>query len=78
MVEEREPPEDTVDQSNDAWFKENYLDLVQQYPRQWIAVLHRQVICNAARRPRAEAEARKIAGHREFSLYFVEPTALPL
>ncbi len=74
MVEGHETREDATDQGNDAWFQESYLELVERYPRQWIAVLERQVICSAATRAGAASEARRIAGNREFSLYFVEPT----
>jgi len=70
--------EDDIDLSNDQWFKENYLDLVQKYPRLWIAVMDQQVICDAGTKSATEAKAKKIAGDREFSIYFIEPTALPL
>ncbi len=65
-------------QSNDAWFRENVLDLVEKYPNQWIAVLDRTVICTSASRRRANAEARKLAAGREFSLYFIEPSMLQM
>lgn len=65
-------------QSNDAWFRENVLDLVEKYPNQWIAVLDRNVICTSASRRRAQAEARRLAAGREFSLYFIEPSMLQM
>ncbi|HUW42942.1 MAG TPA: DUF5678 domain-containing protein [Thermoplasmata archaeon] len=73
-----EREEDDIDLSNDQWFKENYLDLVQKYPRLWIAVMDQQVICDAGTKSATETKAKKIAGDREFSIYFIEPTALPL
>ncbi len=71
-------PEDTTGESNDEWYEKNIVDLVQRYPRQWIAVLDRQVLCVAATRRAAQAEARRLAQGREFSVYFVEETPLPL
>ena len=77
MVEgERE--EGDIDLSNDEWFEENYMDLIQRYPRLWIAVMDQQVICDGATKREAEAKAKGIAGDREFSIYFIEPTPLPL
>ena len=70
--------EESAGQSNDAWFEANLLDLVEKYPRQWIAVLDRTVICAAASKGRATAEAKRIAGGREFSLYFIEPSMLQM
>ena len=65
-------------QSNDEWFQANLLDLVEKYPHRWIAVLDCNVICTAASRGGAQAEARRIAGGREFSLYFIEPSVLQM
>ena len=76
MVEgERE--EDDIDLSNDEWFEDNYIDLVQRYPRLWIAVMDQQVICDGATKGEVEAKAKEILGDAEFSLYFIEPTPLP-
>jgi len=77
-MEGEERQEGDIDLSNDQWLEENYLDLVQKYPRLWIAVMDQQVICDAAMKSAAEAKAKKIAGGREFSVYFIEPTALPM
>jgi hypothetical protein len=73
-----EREEDDIDLSNDQWLEENYLDLVQKYPRLWIAVMDQQVICDAGTKSAAEAKAKKIAGDQEFSVYFIEPTALQM
>ena len=75
---EGEREEDDIDLSNDEWFQSNYLELVQRYPRLWIAVMDQQVICDGATESEAEQKAKKIAGDREYSIYFVEPTPLPL
>ncbi len=64
--------------SNDEWFRDNIFDLVEKYPNQWIAVLDRTVICTSASRRRAQAEAKKVAAGREFSLYFIEPSMLQM
>ncbi len=64
--------------SNDEWFAANLLDLVQKYPNQWIAVLDGNVICNSSSKRRAQGEARRLAGGREFSLYFIEPSMLQM
>ncbi len=70
--------EGQVGGSNDEWFQENLLDLVEKYPNQWIAVLERNVIVSSSSRRRAQAEAKRIAGGREFSLYFIEPSMLQM
>jgi hypothetical protein len=70
--------EDTTEQSNDAWFGANLLDLVEKYPHRWIAVLDRTVIATAATKGGVEAEARRLAAGREFSLYYVEPSILQM
>ncbi len=70
--------EDESRVSNDEWFAANLLDLVQQYPNQWIAVLDRQVICTSSSKRRAQAEARRLAEGRDFSLYFIEPSMLQM
>jgi len=74
----KEREEDDIDLSNDQWLEENYFDLVQKYPRLWIAVIDQQVICDAGTKSAAEAKAKKIAGDQEFSVYFIEPTVLQM
>jgi hypothetical protein len=75
---EGERQEGDIDLSNDEWFKENYADLVQKYPRLWIAVLDQQVICDGGTKREVGSKASGLVGDREFSIYFVEPTTLPL
>jgi len=74
----KEREEDDIDLANDQWLEENYLDLVQKYPRLWIAVMDQQVICDGGTKSNVEAKAKKIAGNQEFSVYFIEPTALQM
>ena len=64
--------------SNDDWFKANLLDLVQKYPRQWIAVSNGAVIASGASRGGVRSEARRASGGRDFSLYFIEPSILQM
>ncbi|HEY7587835.1 MAG TPA: DUF5678 domain-containing protein [Thermoplasmata archaeon] len=70
--------EESAGRSNDEWFEANLLDLVGKYPHRWIAVLDGAVICTAASRGGAQAEAKRIAAGREFSLYFIEPSVLQM
>ncbi len=74
MVDDEEPVEGTEDVMNDLWFKQNYLELIQNYPNQWIAVLDQKVIASGIRRHQVESEAREIAEDKEFSVYFIEPS----
>ena len=64
--------------SNDEWFGAHVLELVQKYPNQWIAVVDQTVVCSSASKRRARSEARRLAGGREFSLYFIEPSLLQM
>lgn len=64
--------------SNDEWFQAHVYELVQKYPNQWIAVLDANVICTSASKRRAQAEARRLAGGRAFSLYFIAPSMLQM
>jgi hypothetical protein len=74
MVDDEEPVEGTEDVLNDLWLKQNYLELIQDYPNQWIAVLDQKVIASGNRRRQVESEAKEIAEDKEFSLYFIEPS----
>lgn len=65
-----------AEQTNDAWFEEHFVELVQRYPGSWIAVLDRTVIAEGATKFAVNSAAKKLAGDREYSLYFIEPTAL--
>jgi len=66
------------DASNDVWLEQNWMDLIQDYPRQWIAVMEQKVICSAPTKSGANSAAKEIAKGKPFSLYFIEPTPLPL
>lgn len=74
MMTSEDRIESEADISNDKWVKENFLDLVQRYPRQWIAVMDQRVIFSGIAEGIAESGAREIAGEREFSMYFIPET----
>lgn len=73
-MDQEEPIETDDDIRNDMWFKENYLDLIQQYPNQWVAVSDQQIICAGNIKRAVEAEAREKSGGRTYSVYFVPPS----
>jgi hypothetical protein len=76
VPEDQEIVESETDLKNDEWFKDNYLDLIQKNPRDWIAVMDQKIIAVSSTENEVEALAKKIAGEREYSVYFVAPTAL--
>jgi len=76
-MDEEERIEDDVDIRNDLWLRENYIGLCDEYPNQWIAVMDQDVIASAITKRQVEAKARDIAKDRKFSVYFIEPSALP-
>jgi hypothetical protein len=76
MVDDEEPVEGAEDVANDLWLKQNYLELIQDYPNQWIAVLDQKVIASGNRKHQVESEAKGIAEDKDFSLYFIEPSGI--
>lgn len=76
-MDDEEPLEDDADIRNDLWVKENYVGLCDEFPNQWIAVADQDVIASGITKGQAESKARDIAAGRTFSLYFMEPSALP-
>jgi hypothetical protein len=76
MMDDEEPAESEEDIKNDQWLKENYLDLIQDYPNLWIAVADGQVICTGNSKHSVEAEARRLLPNKTPSLYFIEPSAI--
>ncbi|MBN1677974.1 MAG: hypothetical protein JW880_05490, partial [Candidatus Thermoplasmatota archaeon] len=59
---------------NDLWFKKNYLDLINEYPNQWIAVSGEQVIGSGNVKRTVDAEAKERSQGRVYSLYFIPPS----
>jgi hypothetical protein len=75
MSDNEEKHESEDDKRNDEWFKENYIDLMQEHARDWIDVMDRKIIAISSTETEAHQKAKKIAGGKEFSVYFVAPTA---
>jgi hypothetical protein len=73
--DDEEEYESEEDIRNDEWLKENFFDLVEDHPREWIAVMGQKIIAIGATRIEAEDKAAEIAGDRDFSVYFIPPTA---
>ena len=76
MGKDQEPLEDDSDIRNDLWFKENYLELIEDYPNQWIAVLDQRVVCSAISKSAATEKAKEMLGEKKFSFYFIEPSEI--
>jgi hypothetical protein len=72
--EEEDEYESESDKKNDEWLKENFFDLVEEHPREWIAVMDQKIIALGATRIEAEDKGAEIAGERDFSVYFIPPT----
>ena len=75
LFDEEEEYESEEDVKNDEWFKENYIDLIEEHPREWIAVMDRAIIAIGATRTEADDKAKAVAGERDYSIYFINPTA---
>ena len=70
--------EGSAEPSNDEWFAEHVMELVEKYPNQWIAISGGKVICSSASRWGAKSAAKKAAGGQDCSLYFIEPRLLEM
>lgn len=75
MTDDEGKQESEDDQGNDEWFKENYVKLMQEHARDWIAVMDREIIAISSTEMEVHHKAKKIARGKEFSVYFVAPTA---
>jgi len=73
-LDEGDNIETDEDIRNDLWFKKNYLDLITQYPNQWIAVSGEQIISSGSTKRAVDAQARGLVQGRVYSLYFVPPS----
>jgi hypothetical protein len=76
--EDDEEYESEEDFKNDDWFKENYLDLIEEHPREWIAVSEQRLICTGATRVEVDDKARELLGEKEYSIYFVLPVDMAM
>jgi hypothetical protein len=75
LFDNEEEYESEEDVKNDGWFKDNYIDLIEGHPREWIAVMDQTIIAVGATRIEVEDKAKAIAGERDYSVYYVNPTA---
>lgn len=73
-MDQDETIETDEDIRNDLWFKKNYLDLMNEYPNQWIAVSGERVISSGNTKRTVDAEAKERVPGRLYSLYFVPPS----
>ncbi len=72
--DDEEEFENDEDLKNDDWFKDNYLDLIEDHPREWIAVSDQRLVCTAASRIEVDDRARELLGNeKDFSVYYVAP-----
>ena len=73
-ADDEEEFENEEDLKNDQWFKDNYLDLIEDHPREWIAVAEQRLICTGATRIDVDDKARRLLGEaKDFSVYYVTP-----
>jgi hypothetical protein len=70
--EKQESKEDLV---NDKWVEDNFEDLIQQYPRRWIAVMDQKVVASGGIRYFLERKVKKMVKDKDYSIYFVPPTS---
>ena len=70
--------ERSAGQSNDEWFAEHVMELVEKYPNQWVGISGGKVICSSASKWGAKSAAKKAAGGQDYSLYFIEPSMLQM
>ncbi len=75
LFDNEEEYESEEDKRNDEWFKTNYIELMEKHPRDWIAVIDQKIVATGATRIEVEDRATAIAGERDYSVYFVNPTA---
>jgi len=66
--------ESEEDLRNDEWFEENYIGLMVEHPKEWIAVIDREIIATGATRGEPEENAEEAARGRDYSIYFVPGT----
>jgi hypothetical protein len=76
VSEDQEHSENETDLKNDEWFKDKYIDLMQEHPREWIAVMDQRIIAVSSNEIEVNILAKKVAGDKEYSLYFIAPTAM--
>jgi hypothetical protein len=76
MTDEAEKVESDEDKKNDEWLKTTFFDLMQTYPREWIAVQGQRVIAKASTMNEVKKMAEELVSDKEFSVYFIPPTGV--
>jgi len=62
------------DLRNNDWFEKNYIGLMMEHPKEWIAVINCEVIATGTTQVELEENMEKIVKDREYSIYFVPGT----
>lgn len=57
---------------DEDWAYDNYNELVEKYPDQWISIIDKNVVASGKRRAEVIELAKKIAGKRDFPTIFLE------
>jgi ABC-type transporter MlaC component len=73
-MDSEEPVESEGDKKNDEWMKQNYIDLIAEYPNRWIGVVDQKVVASGNMKFLVESKTRKLANERPYSMYFIEPS----
>ena len=71
---EEEIEESSNDITNDRWLRSNFIDLMQKYPREWVAIMDMKVIANASTQAEVVEKADDVAEGKEYSIYFIPAT----
>ena len=66
--------ESEADLRNDEWFEKNYVGLMVEHPKQWIAVIDCEIIATGATKGELEEKVEELAKGKEYSIYFVPGT----
>jgi hypothetical protein len=74
-MSEEKVQESEKDLANDEWFKDNYIQLMQKHPREWIAVVAGNIIATGQTKGEVVEKADEAVGDHEYSLYYIAPTA---
>lgn len=57
---------------DEDWAYDNYNELVEKYPDQWISIVDKNVVASGKKRAEVIELAKKIAGKRDFPTIFLE------
>ena len=71
MASDEPESESEDDIQNDRWLQDNFLDLIEKYPREWIAVIKGVIIARAGTKAGVQNLADDIVSGKEYSIYFI-------